>query len=56
MEKGETMTEGYCVRCKAKKLMVNPRPIVFKNGRHAIQGTCPICGTKMTRIVSKLHP
>jgi Zn finger protein HypA/HybF involved in hydrogenase expression len=25
--------------------------ITLKNGRSAIQGTCPRCGTKMTQIV-----
>ncbi|MDD5082349.1 MAG: DUF5679 domain-containing protein [Dehalococcoidales bacterium] len=42
--------QGYCVKCRAKREIRNPRNIVMKNGRPATQGTCPICGTKMFRI------
>ena len=41
---------AYCVKCRAKREMRNPRPIVMKNGRPATQGVCPVCGTKMFRI------
>jgi hypothetical protein len=43
-------TEGYCVKCKAKKDMKEPEAIVMKNGRPATKGTCPDCGTKMFKI------
>lgn len=46
---GEVM-QAYCVKCRAKKEMNNPRPITMKNGKPATQGTCPSCGTKMFRI------
>jgi predicted GH43/DUF377 family glycosyl hydrolase len=42
---------AYCVKCRAKREMKNPRAITLKNGRPAIQGICPRCGTKMFRIV-----
>jgi hypothetical protein len=42
--------EGYCVKCKAKKEMKDPKAIVMKNGRPATQGICPSCGTKMFKI------
>jgi hypothetical protein len=42
--------EAYCVKCKAKKDMVEPEDIVMKNGRPATKGTCPDCGTKMFKI------
>ena len=42
--------QAYCVKCKAKKEMNNPKSITMKNGRAATQGTCPKCGTKMFRI------
>jgi RNase P subunit RPR2 len=42
--------EAYCVRCKAKKEVVNARSIVMKNGRPAVTGACITCGTKMFRI------
>jgi len=33
--------------------MKNPKNITMKNGRPATQGTCPVCGTKMNRILGK---
>jgi predicted GH43/DUF377 family glycosyl hydrolase len=42
---------AYCVKCRAKREMKNPTAVTLKNGRPAIQGTCPRCGTKMFRIV-----
>jgi Zn finger protein HypA/HybF involved in hydrogenase expression len=41
---------GYCVKCKAKRNMLNARAVTLKNGRSAMQGICPVCGTKMFRI------
>jgi len=45
--------EAYCVKCKTKRPMSNPERVVLKNGRHAMKGTCPVCGTKLTRFVKK---
>jgi len=45
--------EAYCVKDKRKVEMRNPQRVVLKNGRHAMQGTCPVCGTKLTRFVKK---
>jgi predicted GH43/DUF377 family glycosyl hydrolase len=42
---------AYCVKCKAKRQMKNPVAITLKNGRPAIQGICPRCGTRMFRIM-----
>jgi len=42
------MAEGYCVKCKAKKEIVEE---VMKNGRKAIKGKCPTCGTVMFKIL-----
>jgi len=39
--------QAYCVKCRAKKKMINPKSITMKNGKPATQGTCPTCGTKM---------
>ena len=44
------MAEAYCVKCKAKREMKNPKQIKMKNGRKATKGVCPICGTKVYRI------
>lgn len=45
------MTEAYCVKCKAKKKMKDGKEVTFKNGRKAMKGKCPTCGTTMCRIM-----
>jgi uncharacterized Zn finger protein (UPF0148 family) len=45
------MAEGYCVKCKAKKEISNAVEETMKNGRKAIKGTCPTCGTVMFKIL-----
>ena len=42
--------KAYCMKCRAKKEMQNPKAIVMRNGKSATQGVCPTCGTKMFRI------
>ena len=39
------MAEGYCVKCKATKEISQAVEETMKNGRKAIKGKCPICGT-----------
>jgi len=41
------MPEGYCVKCKAKKEIIDAVEETMKNGRKAIKGKCPTCGTVM---------
>jgi hypothetical protein len=47
--------EAYCVKCKAKREMVDPKNVTMKRkgGKtgKAAQGTCPKCSTKMFRIL-----
>ena len=45
------MAEGYCVKCKAKKDIAAGVEEVMKNGRRAIKGKCPLCGTVMFKIL-----
>jgi len=45
------MTEGYCVKCKAKKPISEAVEEVMKNGRRAIKGKCPDCGAVMFKIL-----
>lgn len=45
------MAEGYCVKCKAKKEIANGVEETMKNGRKAIKGKCPTCGTVMFKIL-----
>jgi Domain of unknown function (DUF5679) len=43
--------EAYCVKCRDRRELKDPQPLTLSNGRPAIQGTCPVCATKLTRIV-----
>jgi hypothetical protein len=45
------MAEGYCVKCKSKKEIIEAVEEVMKNGRKAIKGKCPTCGTVMFKIL-----
>ena len=47
------MTEAFCVKEKAKREMDGVSEVQMKNGRRALQGTCPSCGTKLFRILGK---
>lgn len=44
--------EAYCVKCKEKREFEGEVK-EMKNGRKAAQGPCPVCGTKMNRILGK---
>jgi len=46
-----SMAEGYCVKCKAKKEIAEAVEEIMKNGRKAIKGKCPSCGTVMFKIL-----
>ena len=46
-------TQGYCVKCRAKREMVNPAVVTAKRGRLAMTGYCPVCDTKMYRFLPK---
>ena len=42
--------QAYCMKCRKKVDIKNPKAITMKNGRHATQGKCPACKTKVVRI------
>lgn len=48
---------AYCVKCREKREMKDPAEVSFagKGGqeRRAMQGVCPVCGTKMFKIMGK---
>lgn len=48
---------GYCVKCKEKREMKDAKEVEMagKGGvtRHAMTGTCSVCGTKMFKILGK---
>jgi hypothetical protein len=41
---------GYCLKDKKNVEIKNPQNITMKNGKPAITGTCPDCGTKIFKI------
>ncbi len=45
--------EAYCVKCKAKREMKDAKEVEMANGRKAMKGTCPTCGTGMFKILGK---
>ena len=44
--------EAYCVKCKAKTEIKDPKEVTMKNGSAAVAGLCSVCGTKVFRIKS----
>lgn len=44
--------QGYCVKERKKVMIQNPVQTTMKNGKPAITGVCPDCGTKIFRIGS----
>ena len=49
-KEARSMPEGYCVKERKKVEIKDPQQVTMKNGRPAIQGTCPDCGTKIFKI------
>jgi hypothetical protein len=52
--KGETNMEfeAYCVKDRKKVICKNCEVKETANGRKMAQGTCPHCGTKVTRFLA----
>lgn len=40
--------QAYCVKCKTKRDMVNPRAEYSASGRAFTRGSCAVCGTALT--------
>jgi hypothetical protein len=49
-KEASTMPEGYCVKERKKVEIKDAKQVTMKNGRPAIQGVCPDCGTKIFKI------
>ena len=41
---------AYCVKCRKKITIKNPKKIIMKNKKPATRGVCPKCGTNVFRI------
>ena len=46
----EAVMQAYCVKCRKKVEIKNPKAMTMKNKRPATQGVCPSCATKVFRI------
>jgi len=44
---------AYCVKCKHKVKVQDPKEVTMKNGMPAVKGTCSECGTKVFAIQKK---
>ena len=42
----------YCVKCKDKVAPKSAKMVKLQNGRKALKGVCPHCGTNVTRILA----
>jgi len=47
------MVRAYCVKCRAKRYMKNPVIKIMKNKKESVTGFCPICSSKMSKILPK---
>ena len=47
------ITYAYCVKCKKKCKMINPKKVTLKNGRKALKGECVNCKVMMFRFLSE---
>lgn len=45
--------EGYCMKCRAKRRMIQSIHISSETGKPVTSGVCSVCGTKMFRIGAK---
>jgi len=45
--------DAYCVKCKGKVEVKDPKEVKMKNNRPAVSGTCSKCGTKVFKIKAK---
>jgi len=44
--------KAYCVKCKTKREMSDPKPEYTANGSPGTRGVCPVCGTTLFRMGS----
>ena len=44
------MVEGRCMKCQKQMEMKDAKQVKMKNGRDAVKGVCPKCGTGMYKI------
>jgi RNase P subunit RPR2 len=50
-EEASVDVDAYCMKCKTTRKMKDAQEVTMENGRRAAKGTCPECGTKMTKFL-----
>lgn len=45
--------EGYCMKCRSRREIKGAKQVTLKNGRPAMEGTCPVCNTKVVKLIAK---
>ncbi|MBC7186160.1 MAG: hypothetical protein H5U38_03895 [Calditrichaeota bacterium] len=45
--------KAFCVKCRKMVDIANAQPVTMKNGRPALKGKCPVCGTGVYKILPK---
>ena len=50
-EENAHMAQAYCMKEKAKREVSEAHEVRLRNGRRAIEGSCPSCGIKLFRIL-----
>ncbi len=45
-------TDAYCTKCRTKRETNDAKAVTLTNGRHALQGICAVCGTKLLRFIA----
>jgi hypothetical protein len=43
---------AYCFKCKQKRTIQDVRRVTTPRGRRAVEGTCPVCATRLFRFVA----
>jgi hypothetical protein len=49
----EEVVMGFCMRCRAMRPMAHAERTVTQRGQPAYRGVCPVCGTKMFRMLPR---
>ena len=45
------MVEGFCMKCRKKVEIKGAHEETLKNKRKALVGKCPVCGTKVVKMM-----
>jgi len=49
----QAVVEAFCLRCRVKTPMKKAVASTLANGSEAMQGSCSVCGTRMSRIMKR---